>query len=163
LAPPAAVLAIFDKGVIQTTISLPISGNKITETIMNTLKLDWQQAEKAKVVCGLDKDKCSGALSEILNDNFEELAQKIRQSVQFYYDHYPNPNQIKQIIICGCSANFSEIDKNITEKSGISTIVGDPWTNVAFDQQKNLLPPTQSLTLTTAIGLALRGINLENV
>ena len=156
-------LVIYDKGVVQATISLPISGNQITETIVNTLKLSWPQAEKAKVVCGLDKNKCSGALKEILNTTFDDLAQKIQHSLAFYHDHFAQTNAVKEMILCGGSANFSDLDKVLTEKTKIPTRLGNPWINIVGSKQKSPLAPGPSLVYTTALGLALRGLRPENI
>ncbi|MFA6428311.1 MAG: type IV pilus assembly protein PilM [Candidatus Buchananbacteria bacterium] len=155
-------LVIYNQGIPQTTISLPIAGNQITQKIIDTLQLNWEQAEKAKIICGLNKAKCSGALNEILDQTFTDLAEKINQAVEFYYDHFTNPNKIKEILICGGGANFSEIDEVLTQKTGITTKIGNPWINLA-NNQKTPLPNDQALIFTSAIGLALRGLDSENI
>jgi cell division ATPase FtsA len=58
-------LIVFDQGTIQFTVSLPISGHKITATIATSLKLDEAEAEQAKILCGLDPKKCHGSMATI--------------------------------------------------------------------------------------------------
>ena len=87
----------------------------------------------------------------------------ISQAINFYNDHFPAPNPVAEIIICGGGANFSQIDEVIAAKTKIPTKIGNPWLNILGKNQKPPLPASQSATLSTAIGLALRGLTPENL
>lgn len=148
-------LIVYDHQTVQFTVSLPISGNKITETIAKTLKLDYKKAEKAKIVCGLDPSKCEGALLKILLGPIDELARQIQKSIIFYQTNFPNNTPITEIVLCGGGANFSKIDKVLSEKLNLPVKIGNPFTN-ATQTKKIAIPPSKALSYTTAIGLALR-------
>jgi len=94
-------LIVYDQGTIQFTASLPISGNKITQTISKTLRLDIEKAEKSKVVCGLDPKKCEGALLKILLKSMENLTGQIKKAMVFYKTNFSESNQIAEIVLCG--------------------------------------------------------------
>ncbi len=148
-------LIIYDHSTIPFTVSLPISGNKITETIAKTLNLDIKDAEKAKIVCGLDSKKCEGALLKILLKSIEDLTRQINKAMVFYQTNFPKGNQISEVILCGGGANFSDIDKVLSEKLKIPVKIGNPFTNIARSK-KSIIPADKILSYTTAIGLALR-------
>lgn len=148
-------LIVYDQGTVQFTISLPISGNKITETIQKTLDLDWQKAEKAKIICGLDQTKCEGALLKILSSAINNLATQIKKAAVFYKTNYPAANAIEEIIICGGGANFIKIDKVLSEKLKLPVKIGNPIANIV-QTKKLAIPANKLLSYTTAIGLALR-------
>ncbi|MFA6254733.1 MAG: type IV pilus assembly protein PilM [Patescibacteria group bacterium] len=148
-------LIIYDHKAVQFTVSLPISGDKITETISNTLSLDAQKAEEAKIVCGLDQKKCEGAIFKILVASINNLADQIKKSIIFYKTNFVDSNDIAGIIICGGGANLSQIDKILTEALQIPTAIANPLINLG--KQKGLnMPADKLLSYATAIGLALR-------
>lgn len=148
-------LIVYDQGTVQFTISLPISGIKITETIAKTLDLDSKKAEKAKIVCGLDQTKCDGALLKILMSAIDSLTSQIKKAIVFYKTNSPGNNPISEIILCGGGANFSQIDKVLSEKLKLPVKIGNPFTKVK-QTKKLTIPANKALSYTTAVGLALR-------
>ncbi|MDO8260499.1 MAG: pilus assembly protein PilM, partial [Candidatus Magasanikbacteria bacterium] len=66
-------IIIYANNTVITSISLPISGEETTEKIAKTLEISHDQAEKAKVICGLDKEKAQGVISEILCEKIDNL------------------------------------------------------------------------------------------
>ena len=148
-------LSVFDHHTVQFTVSLPISGNKITETIAKTLNIDAKKAEKSKLVCGLDPEKCEGALLKILMASINNLATNIKKSVLYYKTNYPKGNEISEVILSGGGANFVGIDKVLSEKLKLPVTIGDPLTNLG-KQKKLKMPDNKLKSYTTAIGLALR-------
>jgi len=148
-------LIVYDQGTIQFTVSLPISGNRITQTIAKTLNLKIDEAEKAKVVCGLDRNKCEGALLKILLTAIEDLTTQIKKSMVFYGSNFPGGNPVSEVILCGGGANFSGIDQVLGDKLAIPVRIGNPLLNIK-PNKKLSLPSNKILSYTSAIGLALR-------
>ncbi|MFA6215699.1 MAG: type IV pilus assembly protein PilM [Patescibacteria group bacterium] len=155
-------LIIYSQKAIPFTITLPISGNKITDTIATTLKLDPLKAEKAKIVCGLDPKKCEGALLKILLKPIQSIADQIKKAIIFYKSNFSINNEISEVILCGGGANFSNIDKILAEKLNLTVKIGNPLTNIA-KTKKIKIPPDKILSYTTAIGLALRAFQKKDV
>lgn len=147
-------LIVVDLNSIQFTVSLPISGRRLTETIANSLKLSESQAEKAKIICGLDPKKCRGAIGEILHQMMNDLVNRIREAITFYREHFPQGNKIEEILLCGGGSNFKFIDKYLSTKLQIAVKRGDPWLNLA--PSPSPLKLTELISYTTAIGLAMR-------
>lgn len=147
-------LIVYDQQAVQFTVSLPISGRKITETISQSLKLEWMKAEKAKIICGLDKTKCEGALLKILMGAINQLTTHIKKAIIFYQTNFSGANPIAEIIICGGGANFSQIDKVLAEKLNLPVRIGNPLTKIT-PSKKISIPDNKILSYTTAIGLAL--------
>ncbi len=151
-------LIVFDESVPQFTVSLPISGKNITNTIAKTLQIDLKKAEKAKIICGLDPQKCDGALIKILNSTTTALAKQVQKTMFFYKSLNPNGGNISEIILCGGGANFVGLDKILAEKLKIPVRVGRPSQFIATNK-KLILPPDKILSFATAIGLNLRSFN----
>ncbi|MFA6421989.1 MAG: type IV pilus assembly protein PilM [Candidatus Buchananbacteria bacterium] len=149
-------LLIYDENTVKFTVSLPVSGQKITELISQTLDLDKEKAEKAKLVCGLDSAKCQGALLEIFSETIDDLCVHIQSAMDFYKINFNN-KKIEKITLCGGGANFIGIDSLLQQKLNLKVEIANPFINIA-NPNKNYFTPQRSQSYIAAIGLGLRGI-----
>jgi len=171
---------------ILFTVSLPISGEAVTKNIADSLKIDRDQAERAKIICGLDEQKAEGVIREILGSQINELVKKIKEVISYYETHFPAQGIINNIYLCGGGSNIENIDKILTDSLNLQVSLGNPFINITDRQEKinqlfsetfNLelgtgkknknsdLTHTQnsSLSFTTAIGLGLRGLFIDEL
>lgn len=153
-------LFLYDGDAIQFTVSLPISGRLIDEVIAQSLDLDMDKAEEAKIICGLDKSKCDGAILQILAPTIEELASQILNAVNFYYENFPNAKEIKKLTLSGGGANMTGIAETLEKATEIKTEKSNPFFKLANPNQK-FFTSEKSQSFITALGLGLRGINPE--
>lgn len=173
-------LMIYAKKTIVLALSIPISGQEITNKISKTLEIDEEQAEKAKIICGLDKTQAHGIISDILSEMIVDLISKIENTINFYEAHYPNFGKIDEILLTGGGSNIRNLYNIISEKTSYQTIEADSFTNIdenqnikdeSFIEKHNLnlkdiakikdnnkvtIKQNASRTFSTAIGLALR-------
>lgn len=150
---------IFDHGTIQFSLSLPISGIQITEKIQKALSLEFSEAEKIKRECGLQKDKCGEKIHQALEEILNDLTEKIFQAIQFYKIHFPEKNKLTGIRICGGGANLPALENFLSAKLKIKIRKANPWVNI-YPKGQEPMSLDESLSYTTAIGLALRAIEM---
>ncbi|MEA3464128.1 MAG: type IV pilus assembly protein PilM [Patescibacteria group bacterium] len=184
-------MIFYAKNTILFTVSMPTSGQDITNNIAKALDIKTKQAEKAKIICGLNKNKAQGIIKDILTDTVKELMKKIKEAIEFYNNNYSDQGPIKQILLCGGGANINNLDKIISQDIDITVKLSNPLINLTEAREKfskiltekhsletnfiktqkkhkakeKTLPITQNagLTFTTAIGLALRGMFIEEL
>jgi len=182
-------LVVYAKNTILFTVSMPISGEKITENIAASLEIEKEQAEKAKIICGLDEAKASGIINKVLAGMINDLNERVNEILEFYGNHFPQYGPISEILLCGGGANIKDIDKIISKFSFIKVAGGDALVNLGEAKNKfiELLSETysldvalpnnkknksesnlsitqdSSLTFATATGLALRGIFIDRI
>lgn len=154
----------WEKRTIRFSVSLPFSGNKITQQIKENLDLSWEEAEEAKQVCGLDPDRCKGIMLEVVRAALEELRQAIRQNIDFYSAHFPGSRAIDSVFLCGGGANLSGLCEFLASRlAGINFKLGDPLVNLASKNRKNMASQIRQspdwLGYATAIGLALSNLD----
>jgi len=147
-------LIVYNHPSIQFTSSLPFAGVDITKKISQELSLSMEQAEKAKIICGLDKEKCAGALKKILDQQLDELVNKIKSAFNYFEKNFDNNLPIKRIILCGGGSHFSGIAEFLQTNLKIPTQIGDPRINCIINNKE--FPKEELLAYTTAIGLALK-------
>jgi len=177
-----ASLTIYSINSILFSLSLPFSGEEVTETIASKIKLSHEQAEKAKVICGLDSAKAEGAVKTILSAELKKLTERIKEGLNFFYTRYPERGAINKIILSGGGANIKELPLLLKSELGIDAAMGNPFANLGADRKnyqkifiekylkngrsggdkKKSSQPVkdflagQGRSYTTALGLALR-------
>lgn len=140
---------------VVSTFSIPFSGENNTQIISSNLNLTYDQGEKAKILCGLDENKCQGSIKNILAGELNSLMKNITDALSFYEAHFPSSPPITQIILTGGGANFKHIDKLIEENTKIKVSKANPLVNLAPTSK---LTSETSVSWATAIGLALNGL-----
>lgn len=187
-----ASLTVYSKNTILFSLSMPVSGQDITEKIAEALEINPEQAEKMKIAYGLNEESHYPQIKKILAETTGELAKKTREAITFFNHHFSNWGPIEKVVICGGGANIKGLDKIIADEIEIETVLGDALTNLgkregrlsrpfqrSYGLAASLLRPEndekkkkrgekilkitqdESLSYATAIGLALRGIFLD--
>jgi len=144
---------VYDKGTIQFSVSIPLSGDVVTKRISESLKVDVQEAERTKRQCGVDAHKCGTRLWAIMEPFLSEMSTRILDAVAFYRDHFPGGRSLDEIVLCGGGANMARIDELLSDLTKTPVRRADPWVNI--DPGRSPLPTEIILSSTTAVGLAL--------
>lgn len=146
---------VYDHEQIQFSVSLPFSGEMITEEIMRQCHLSYESAERQKIAIGLEYKKefqnCWSSVAKITDG----LIQELEKTIAFYATHFPNANPIKQITMCGGNASMKRLDRILSMKLKTAVKTGNVWKNLA-SKKSAPLPPEASLSYAAAIGLGIR-------
>ncbi len=171
------------------TVSLPITGEEITAKIAYALSLTPDQADKAKIICGLDETKANGVIRDILSDTIKNLVMKIKEAIAYYENYFDHRGPLNKILLCGGGANITGLEKIIGQEFSIEVGLADALINIneakdkfndfftekhslnlkgvkigGADKEKSLtVRQNASATFTTAFGLALRGILIDEL
>ncbi|WKZ29563.1 MAG: type IV pilus assembly protein PilM [Patescibacteria group bacterium] len=145
---------VYDHGTIQFTVSIPLSGDMLTERIGAALNVSPEEAERTKRQCGVDAHKCGTQIWEIMQPFLAEISERIQNAMEFYRDHFTNGRALDELLLCGGGANMARMDELLTELLKINVRKADPQVNL--DAKHSNLPVEVMLSSTTAVGLALR-------
>lgn len=155
-------LIINDKGTLQFTSSIPLSGGHFTEKLAKGLKINLNEAEKIKRTYGLTRpDKpLSVKVNKILLPLVSELSDEIIKVIKFYQNHFPLGQEISKIILSGGGARLKGLTPELKMLLKKEVVLGNPWVNILTPKQKYLpeLNLSESISYATAIGLGIRGI-----
>ncbi|MDP2946453.1 MAG: type IV pilus assembly protein PilM [bacterium] len=176
-------LIVFSGRSIRFTSLLSFASEKLTQDLASGLEINTIEAEKIKTDYGLES-KIKVQLQEktgdfnlekeitenekilnVLDSSLSQLVLEIKDFLDFYYSHRshehlpPTRNEIKKILISGDGANLKGFDHYLAKKLGISTIIGNPWTNILSEPQDRIPEEylKRSLPHAKIFGLALRG------
>lgn len=162
-----ASFIIFSGHSLRFTTSLPVSSQKFTETIAAKLKISLKDAENLKKKYGIEGDK-GKEIFNILNPDLTNLVSQIKKYIDYYQTHSSHEHlssdskELKKIILCGGGSNLKGLDNFLSQKLQLKIIIGNPWSNILSRPLKEVpeLPYEESLRYATALGLALRSVNL---
>ncbi|MBZ9578290.1 type IV pilus assembly protein PilM [Patescibacteria group bacterium] len=163
---------------LRFTASIPVSSQKFTGAISKVLKVDLKEAEKLKIKYGLrekhqlktenstKKEIGRGKIFEAIAPLLRDLIEQIKTYLVYYrthvhHEHLPvDAKEVEKIFLCGKGANLKGLSDFLSLELKIPVELGNPWVNILPEPLKEVpeLPFETSLGYTTALGLALRGV-----
>lgn len=151
-------LIMVEEGNLQFTSSIPIAGSSFTESIARSLGVSSQKAEMIKRKVGISNTAEYPNIKTALLPVIGNLVAEIKNIVKFHSEH--SQNKVQKIILAGGSAKLKNLAESLApefQAEGLTVEMGKPWVNLPEIKS----PPFDefdSLSYTTAIGLAMRGI-----
>ena len=133
---------------------------------MEMLKTDRVEAKRLFYDVGLDKQADGGRTAAALYPMISDLAGQIKEYISFYESHAAHEHalksgaSVKKILLCGGASNLTGLTIYLASILKIPVEAGNPWVNILKGNIREVpaLPYRRSLSYTTALGLALSGI-----
>ncbi len=163
-------IIVTGNGVLEYTSSIPIAGNAFTESIARSLGVSGAEAEKIKRDSGLLADSKKGNIRQAMLPILDNIVDEIKNVSRFYEEHAGMEKNISKIYLAGGTAKLAGLADYISARLNLGAgkplgpvSLGNPWVNICSNEQEKNLPIAKedSLEYTTALGLALRGVNYE--
>ena len=152
-------MIIVENSVLQFTSSVPVAGDVFTEKLAQTLAIKPAEAEKLKREVGLANTVKYPNLKTALMPGVEDMAAEIKNVLKFHYDH--SDSHINQILLTGGGAKLQHIGEVLPglleQYAPVEVTVANPLEHLA-NLEHSPLTPYEALSFTTAIGLAMWGI-----
>lgn len=161
------IIAVADIGSSVTTFSVfenlkivysreqQFGGAQLTEEIQRRYGFSYEEAGLAKKQGGLPENY----IPEVLDPFKENMSEQISRAEQFFFSS-SQITQIDHLILAGGCASLEGIADLIQERTGVSTIIANPFANMSLASKV----PAQSLAndapaLMVSCGLALRSFD----
>jgi type IV pilus assembly protein PilM len=157
--------SIISKGTLLYTSTLDnIGGEDITASIQKNLNLSREEAERLKVAKGVANTtgdrELFFALVPVLSTLKDEIAR-----VDSYWREHPDEGglsrpPVEAVILSGGQSSLPGLIDYMRGNLSVPVSIGNPWVNIV---PPSSVPPVefqQSLRFTTAVGLALRNLQL---
>ncbi|RVT48724.1 pilus assembly protein PilM [Rheinheimera sediminis] len=134
------------------TRDIAFGGEYCSRSIMNYCNKTYEEAERAKIFADLSSD-CQ---VEVLLPFQTMLVQHIRRAIQMYLAT-SGQEQVDYLLICGGSSLLQGMDRSISHKLAIKTVIANPFRHLAFAETVDHEELTaKAPCLMIATGLALR-------
>jgi type IV pilus assembly protein PilM len=161
---------VFSGHSLRLTSSIPVSSQNFNEIISKALGVNLVEAERLKIKYGLQsKIKKGKEVFEALIPALTDLTDQIKRYLHYYQTHAshehlpPNGKGVEKIFLCGGGAKLKGLTNFLSSQLKIPVEISNPWVNILAapiqpKEQRLIYKKEESLSYTTALGLALRGI-----
>lgn len=152
-----SMMILFDGKTIYTR-DQNFGGRQLTEDIMRTYGMSFEEAAKAKKAGTLPANYATDVLAHFVSD----MAQQIDRSLQFFFSAATQYSSIDQIILAGGCAQIPGVDASVQERLQIPTVVARPFTQMSVASRAKPANLAQDeASLLVACGLAYRAFDEE--
>lgn len=159
---------VFSGNAVRFTSSIALSSTDLTKGIMNALHISFEEAEALKIQEGMKEEH--KILYDAMHEFLESLLGEIKKQLNFYRTHAPHEHVageriVSRIILCGGGSLLKGFDRYLARTLLVDVDLGDPWSTIRDTHIENiqLLPFHESISYTTAIGLALGAEDFFNL
>ncbi len=153
-------LIMVEDGQLQFTSSIPVAGTTFTECIARSLGVSSAKAEMIKKKVGIANTTEYPNIKTTLLPVLNNLSAEIKNILKFHAEH--SEKQVSKILLTGGGARIQFLAEYLGPEfssiPGLTVELSNPWKNVG-GLQKIPMPADDALSFTTAIGLAMRGVN----
>lgn len=151
-------LSIFFDNSLRFTTSCQISSKQFNEAIVNKLNVSLKKAEELKIKHGITDSKKGKEITEALSSNLNELIEQTKKYLGYSQGEYHQ--KITKVLLCGGGVNLKGFVEFFSDQLKMPVELSNPWVNIlpAGKKETSKLTYQESLRYTTALGLALRGV-----
>lgn len=167
-------IVVVDQGTPKFARNTPIGGNDLTQTLADTLGLQYEEAEELKIKVGLPVSEIE-AVAEQLPENLKshvdsaqsvienyinQLAAEIRRSLDYYLTQVKQIKTIEELIVSGGGAHLKGLNSYLEKILQVKVVTGQPLQN--FELGKKIVEAEvkkDEASLAISLGLALRGLS----
>lgn len=171
LTPSSPGLIVMDVGTTSTDViiiengqiwlrTLPIGGNNFTDALVRSFKLSFPKAERLKREAGTSK--YARQIFQAMRPVFADLLQEMQRSLG-YYQSLNRDAKLTKVIGIGSTFRLPGIQKFLKQQLGMDVIRLDEFKRLKVDGKQEADFAEHTLNMATAYGLALQGLELEQV
>jgi len=152
----STTISIAENGLLRQSHSFDISANSLTQALANSLKTNWQEAEKTKQEFGLDPKKTPVFLA--LRPQIDSISQEIEKVCQNFYQ--TDGKKVEDIILAGGAASLSGLKEYFKVFLKKDIKIANPFysSNISYPPLLEGRLKEVGPSFAIALGLALRGI-----
>lgn len=154
----STTLALLDGGGIHATVTTPVfSDQSLTAILVQKLKLSHEDAEKAKVVCGLDPTVSQGVVRDALVGEIKQLVAEI-QRLQAYAVHRDGGRTCDALFLTGPGAQLRSLDQELQKRTKMLLSTNPLRRDIAHLEKNKPLTDHERSVFAPALGLSLFGL-----
>lgn len=146
------------------TSSVPLSSQMISDAVSKMLQIPFEEADKMKIEQGLGSMTVKSPIFKAAEPILENIASEIERTIDFFTSSLRYAETVDKVILCGGGSNLQGLLPYMTKRLNRPVEAGDPWAATHLGNTLPIIPKEKSISYSTAIGLALKGIHIyENI
>lgn len=154
-----STVILLQDGVVIFSATVRYAGKELNRFIADRLRITLTQAERAKVIFGVDQARGKGVLAKVLAPHLDVLVEKINDVLNFYQEHVVDHPPISTISVTGSGALLRGIDQALTARLGRPVVRRPSWVVEQLHLKDHQSLGELPYTYATAFGLALENVD----
>lgn len=134
-----------------------IGGEQLTASLIKKLSIKPDQATEIKAKFGLSKSGMQDKIVAALNDDLQAIVREAKKVLKFYADRGDSEEPVEAIVLAGGTATMPGLADYFHQQFDLPVQIADPWQSLA-GRHLDRITPEQHASFTTAIGLAMTGL-----
>lgn len=147
-------VAITYAGAPRLVRTIPNGVETLVRAAVQNLNIQEDQARQFILKFGLAQDKLEGQVIHALDNTLDGFASELTKSIKFFQARYPSI-AVGNILLAGYAGVVPQLDQYLETKTGIKTVIADPWQHVSVASNDQQLAAV-SAEFAVAVGLAQR-------
>ncbi len=152
-------IMIYSNNAVQFSSTIEVSGNEMTKAVADKLHLSFEDAEKIKILYGLDSRKGRGKIQTVLKPLMMQLVGKINEYVEYYNQYMLEQRSISRILLTGNVSNLHGVKSFFEQALHVPIQRGNSYEHIHVTNADDpVIAKLNISSFTTAIGLALKDL-----
>lgn len=135
--------------------TIPTGLRSLVKAAVQNLNVQDDQARQFILKFGLAPDRLEGQVYRSIEGTLDNFATELVKSIKFFQTRYPN-TPVGGILLSGFAAIVPQFGEYITAKTGVASIIANPWQKVRVAQSDQQQLSAIASEFATVIGLAQR-------
>ena len=150
----SATISIIDNGILKESYSVDMSSLELTKALVDSLKIEFSEAEKLKETYGLDPKKFP--VFQVLSKQINLFCLEIQRICENFYQN--ENKQITNIILAGGTAFLPGLKEYFKAFLKKEIEISNPFLNISAPQFLKERLKELGPSFSIALGMALRGV-----
>lgn len=147
---------IISEGVSVLARDVAVGSGQLTEQIVNSLGIDYEQAEKMKL--GIERaDEQRETVENIFNKTCTQWVLEIKKAIDLYLANNPD-KPLSSIVLSGGGSKVNGLKDYISRETGLNVIAFNPFSRMLYDRKSLDKQYLDSVApeMAIATGIAIR-------
>ncbi len=153
-------ISIISRGIAMFTSTVDVGGSILTSTIMKSLGVSREEADRLKKEYGLQRNMENKEVFSLLLNSVSVLRDEVAKHFLYWHTHKDEQGKdnppIKKILLCGGDSNLIGLSEYFSVSMKTQVEMANVWTNIS-DPSRRIPEMTfkRALSFAAALGLAL--------
>jgi len=147
-------------GIVRVTRNIDVGGAEISRSLASGFGIDLSRADKLKKSSRINLLDSQNDTTRLVGPSIGIIIDEIKRLREIYHKKSPL-KKIEKLILTGGTSKMATLTDYFARETGMECQIGNPLARVGVDKKQQAIVEAVSPELSVAIGLAMRGIEIE--
>jgi len=156
----ATDFTVVSDGIVRVTRNIDVGGAEISRSLASGFGIDLERADKLKKSGRINLLYPQNDTTRLIGPSMGIIVDEIKRLREIYHKKSPL-KKIEKLIFTGGTSKMATLVDHFAKETGMECQMGNPLARVGVDKKHQAVVEAVSPELSVAIGLAMRGIEIE--